>query len=161
MSSPANTAPRLDYFLKRARVDRLRGVCESWIGTPFRERSAVKGPGGGVCCASYLGACFLECGAIDQAISVPPYPVNHAEHSEESMFRAWFAQPEVRARVRPLDEDEPRLDGDIVFPVVGRTEHHVALEIGGMIYHVARPSGVCVMTRSQLKFHRSRYRLTE
>lgn len=137
----------------------LQEICREWVGTPFRERAAVKGPRGGVDCASFVGAVLLELGAIDGAIAVPPYEVNRAEHTDESLFRAWFEQPAVRARVRRVDEAEPHLDGDLVFPVVGRCEHHIGIRIGELVWHVARPSGVCAMTVAQLKFHRSRYRL--
>lgn len=154
---------RRDYFLEEPRAAALRKECQSWIGTPFRQRSAVKGPLGGVDCASYLASAFLAIGAINEAIAIPPYAINHAEHSDESMFRTWFEQPAVRARVRRLEDDEAPLVGDIIFPKVGRTEHHIAIRDGNQVYHVARPSGVCCMTIAQFKFgfHRSRYRLTE
>lgn len=153
---------RRDYFAGRYdRISALRVACESWRGTPFRKQSLVKGVGGGVDCAGFVGAVFHEVGAISHAISVPPYEVNHALHSEESLIRAWFERGEVRARVRRVDEDEPHVDGDLVFPIVGRAEHHVALRIGVDVYHIARPSGWCSMTISMLKLARSRYRLTE
>jgi hypothetical protein len=71
----------------------------------------------------------------------------------------WFRQPAVRARVRRVDEDEPHLDGDFVFPKVGRCEHHIGLRIGGHVYHVARPSGPCRQSIHDLTLERSRYRL--
>lgn len=151
-----------DYFaLDSGRAAVLEQVCLSWANTPFCRRSAVKGPRGGVDCACYLAACLLEAGAIDQAIAVPPYELNHAEHSDESLFRAWFEQPAVRARVRRVEEDEPHVEGDIVFPRVGRTEHHAGFRIGVWVHHVARPSGYCAMTTAQLQLHRTRYRLLE
>ncbi len=150
-----------DYFLAPARAAALRAECESWRDTPFRERSGVKGPLGGVDCAGFLAATLLAIGAVSRAIAIPPYSLNHAEHSEESMFREWFALPAARARVRPLDEAEPHLDGDIVFPVVGRCEHHAGFRFGSAVLHIARPSGWCESRLSQLKLHRSRYRLTE
>ena len=154
--------PPHDYFLGHPlRVSALAYACASWRGTPFRQKSAVKGPQGGVDCAGFVAAVFLEIEAIDQAIAVPPYDLNHAEHSDLSLFHDWFAQPAVRARVRVLDEAEPHLDGDFVFPVVGRCEHHIGIRIGPLVWHVARPSGVCAMTIAQLKLHRSRYRLLE
>lgn len=153
---------RFDYFADRPdRVAALQAALVSWRGTPFRQRSLVKGPGGGVDCAGFLGASFHECGAIPHAISVPTYAINHAEHSDESLLRAWFERDDVRHRVRRVDEDEPHVDGDIVFPIVGRTEHHVAARIGQCVYHIARRSGSCDMTTAQLKIARSRYRLTE
>lgn len=153
---------RRDYFADRYdRVAALQAALDSWRDTPFRKRSLVKGPGGGVDCAGFIGAAFHECGAIPHAISVPPYEVNHAEHSDESLLRSWFEREDVRRRVRRVDEDEPHVDGDIVFPIVGRTEHHVAIRLGRLVYHIARPSGWCVMTIAQMSLARSRYRLTE
>lgn len=137
----------------------LLAACESWSGTPFRERSCVRGADGGVDCAGFVGAVYAEIGAIPTAIAVPPYDVNHAVHSDESLLRAWFERPDVRARVRRVDEADAHLDGDLVFPIVGRCEHHLGLRIGGLVWHVARPSGVCAMTIAQLKLASSRYRL--
>lgn len=149
-----------DYFaLRPDRAAALQAACASWAGTPFRERSLIKGPRGGVDCAGFVGAVLAEIGAIPAAIAVPPYALNHAEHSAESLLRSWFEREEVRAYVRRVDEAEPHLDGDIVFPKVGRTEHHLGLRIGGWVHHIARPSGYCAMTLSQLTLHRSRYRL--
>jgi hypothetical protein len=151
-----------DYFLGRAdRVAALLSECRTWRGTPFRERSAVKGPFGGVDCAGFLGTCFFNIGAVEQKIAIPPYALNHAQHSKESLFHAWFARPEVRARVRPLDEAEPHVDGDIVFPRVGACEHHAGFRIGELVHQIARPSGYCALTVAQWPLHRSRYRLME
>lgn len=152
---------RADYFIQAGRVVALAAACEGWRGTPFRACSSVKGKGGGIDCAGFVAAVFLEIGAIDQSIAIEPYAINHAEHSDESRLRAWFERDEVRARVRRVDESEAPLAGDLVFPIVGRCEHHLGLQVGGLIWHVARPSGVCTMTTAQLKLARSRYRLTE
>lgn len=137
----------------------LRVECESWRGTPFRACSVAKGGRGGVDCAGFVGAVFHAIGLITDQISVPPYAINYAEHSEESLLRAWFDRPEVRSIVRRVETDEPLMDGDIVFPVVGRCEHHMGIISRGEIYHVARGSGVCNQTLSQLKLAASRYRL--
>lgn len=150
-----------DYFNTPARVAALRAACESWRGTPYRARSLVKGPAGGVDCAGFVGACFHECGAIPEAIAVPPYAPNHAQHSADSILRAWLDEPAARARIRLLDAEDPHLDGDLVFPRVGRAEHHLGLRIGAIVYHIARPYGWTAMTVSQLQFHASRYRLIE
>ena len=149
-----------DYFSAYpSQVAALVAECASWNGTPFRARSAIKGAGGGVDCAGYVGAVFFAIGAIPAPVSVPPYDLNHAEHSEESTLRAWLESPEARRHVRRVDEEEAHLDGDMVFPIVGRSEHHLGLRVGPLVYHVARPSGPCTMTLSQLRLHRSRYRL--
>lgn len=152
---------RRDYFVDPERVFALVAELESWRGTPFRQRSRVRGAAGGVDCANFIAGVFFNVGAIDAAVSVPPYDINHAEHSDESQLRAWFASPMVRARVRLVDEQEPPLSADMVFPIVGRCEHHLGLQIGGIVWHVARPSGVCTMATASLKLARSRYRLME
>jgi cell wall-associated NlpC family hydrolase len=148
-----------DYFTDHAAVAALRLACLGWLGTPFRKNSAVKGPLGGVDCAGFVASVLREIGAVNEQVTVPPYDLNHAEHCEESVLRAWFEQPEVRARVRQVDEGEPHLDGDFVFPVVGRTEHHLGIRIGCEIFHVIRPSGVCSQTIGQLKLSAHRHRL--
>ncbi len=150
-----------DYFTWLHRVVELQRACESWAGTPFRALSATKGAGGGVDCASFIGAVLVEIGAIPSPISVPPYDLNRAEHSTVSLFHEWFSQPAVRARVRRVDEAEHRLDGDFVFPKVGRCEHHIGFRIGNHVYHVARPSGPCRQSIHDVKLERSRYRLLE
>lgn len=149
-----------DYFVRHPdQVATLLEVCRSWRGTPFRHRSLVKGPQGGVDCAGFVGAAFAEIGAIPRTISVPPYELDHARHRDDSVLRDWFERAEVRPHVRRVDEDEPHLDGDMVFPTVGRTEHHLGLRIGAWVYHIARPSGWCAMPAAALTLHRSRYRL--
>lgn len=141
----------------------LQRACLGWIGTPFRQHACVKGAGGGIDCENYLPAVLAEIGAINAAergaVVVPPYEVNHAEHSAVSQFHEWFRQPSVRARVRRVDEDEPHVDGDFVFPRVGRCEHHIGFRIGNHVFHVARPSGPCRQSIHDLVLERSRYRL--
>jgi len=150
-----------DFFQDPARVARLRSVCESWLYTPFRQRSRVKGPGGGVDCTYFVSCSFLEAGAVDEEIAVPPYDLDYAEHNEHSLLKDWFDQPKVRQRIRRVDEDEPHLDGDMVFPEVGQCVHHIAIRIGNVVYNVVRPAGVVKMAVNQLKLSRSRYRIME
>lgn len=154
--------PTRDYFAAHpAQVPALLAACRSWRGTPFRQRSLVKGPGGGVDCAGFVGAVFAEIGAIPHAVSVPSYTLDHARHHDASVLHAWFERAEVRPHVRRVEHDEPHLDGDMVFPRVGRTEHHLGVRVGIWVYHIARPSGWCAMPSEALELHRSRYRLVK
>ena len=152
-----------DYFIDPLRVARLQAVCESWLYTPFRQRSCIKGPGGGVDCAGFVPACYLEIGAIRESVAIPPYNVDHGAHNTQSLLRDWFERPDVRRRVRRVDEDEAHLDGDMVFPKVGQSIHHIAIRIGNSVYHVWRPAGVCRMAIDMrgVEIERSRYRLME
>jgi hypothetical protein len=156
----------LDYFAGRPdRVAALRAAIMEWRGTPFRKHSHAKGPGGGVDCEWFIPSCLRDSGAITAAefadFDPPDYAINHAEHSDESHFLEWFRQPIARRRVRPLDEDEQHVDGDFVFPNVGRCLHHIGFRVGVEVFHIVRPSGWASQTISMLKLHRSRYRLTE
>jgi cell wall-associated NlpC family hydrolase len=148
-----------DHFTDPAAVAALRSACTGWIGTPFRKNSAVKGPAGGVDCAGFVASVMREIGVCSEQVTIPPYEINHAEHSEESVLMAWFEQPEVRRKVRRVESDEPHLDGDFVFPNVGRTEHHLGIRIDQEIFHVIRPTGVCTQTVGQLKLSVHRYRV--
>jgi len=143
-----------DYFAQYPeKVAPVLAICDSWLGTPFRQQSTVKGPLGGVDCGGFVGAVFAEAGAIPEAIALPPYEVNHAEHCADSVLREWFEKPEVRARVRRLDPEEPALPFDMVFPKYGQTEHHLALWYFSGIYHVVRPAGVCLQSLRGLAIH--------
>lgn len=151
-----------DYFKDQPeRIAALRVAIESWKGTPFRKNSCAPGPGGGVACREFIRECLCQIGAINACPALPDYHVEHAQHSEVSLLLAWFRQPEVRVRFRDLAEDEPHVDGDLVFPKVGRCEHHIAFRMGGEVFHIVRPTGWCSMTLAQVTLHHSRYRLIE
>lgn len=155
---------RTDYFAAfPAQVAALRAACESWAGTPFRQHGRVKGALGGIDCGNYLPAVLTEIGALDEAtlaaIELPDYDLNRAEHTSESLFHEWFRQSAVRVRVRRVDEEEPHLDGDFVFPKVGLCEHHIGFRIVNHVYHIARQSGLARQSIHDLTLERSRYRL--
>jgi hypothetical protein len=150
-----------DYFLDPKRVQVLEAECRSWDGTPFRQNSRIKGPKGGVDCGNYVASVLYDSGAIDQRVSTPPYDMDYALYSEESVLLQWFKRPETRQMVRQVDEDEPHLDGDLVFPKVGRSEHHMGIRIGSWVWHVPRGMGVVRMSAAGLKLSKFRYRAYE
>lgn len=150
----------MDYFRAYPeQVARLIEACEGWRGTPFRKNSHVKGTLGGVDCGSFVGAAFYEIGAVPEEIATPPYELNEAEYGEATTLKAWLEQPAVRTRLRRVEYDEAHLDGDLVFPRVGKGIHHLGIHVGQLVYHVARPSGWCAPTVSQLVLEPTRYRL--
>jgi hypothetical protein len=166
------TAATRDYYaIHPEQIPLARSECESWRGTPFRKNSAIKGPNGGIDCKCFLASVFFSVGAIPAIVATAAYEVNQGEHSDASELLAWFELPEVKARTRRLDEAEASLDGDIVFPRVGRSVHHIGLRFGNDVYHITRLAGWCCMTVGQLDammpralrhlrgLHPSRYRL--
>ena len=137
----------------------------SWIGTPFRENCAVKGVDGGVACAQYLAACHAAAGAC-APIDLPALPVEHVrswhEHHADSLILEWLGRPEIRGRVRKIDDGAERMIGDIVVLKIKQTEHHVALWAAPHLLHVAIPAGVVahsVRDRELLKDVRCTYRI--
>lgn len=118
----------------------------SWLGTPFRENSAVKGPEGGVDCVRFAMAVHEACGAVAGAkIEVMPVEWIRGwhQHHPESRVLDFFQQPSIRRRLKRVetDEDQPMV-GDIVALQVGQCVHHVGLWCGPEVLHVAIPVGV-------------------
>lgn len=44
----------------------IQREADAWIGTPFRENSAVKGAGGGVSCHNLVAELYFEAGFLDR-----------------------------------------------------------------------------------------------
>ena len=66
---------RPDYFAAHpAQVPALLTACLGWRGTPFRPRSLVKGPHGGVDCVGFVGAVFAETAPEVANLTVPGRP---------------------------------------------------------------------------------------
>lgn len=154
---------RPDFFTA-SDEGRLLSAARGWLGTPFRQRSCVKGKGGGVDCVCFVSCVFVEVGAIDAPIIPPAYQINHATHSDESLLLDWFRSPEVLRRVRRLDEEEAPVPGDLVFIKTARGVHHLGMQIGGSVFHVLIPGGVVETSTSTPGFRESvvaRYRLTK
>ena len=135
----------IPFYNSLVRRNVLVDEARSWLGTPFSENCAVKGPQGGVSCSRYLAACHTAAGAC-AAIVLPILPVEQVrhwhEHHAESQILLWLALPEVRGRVRRVDEGAAPLIGDLVVMKVQLTEHHIGLWCGHEILHVAIPAGV-------------------
>jgi cell wall-associated NlpC family hydrolase len=134
------------YFSRPEAVAVLRAELPRWLGTPFRQAARLPGPQGGVDCVGLVIAAYEAAGAIEPGEHVPPpYELEHYEHTDTSQLEEWFRRPEIRARVRRCDEDDPRMDGDLLFLRHRRTTHHTGLWLDGMVWHVIRGHGVVQM----------------
>ena len=160
--------PRVTPFFAGAaeRVYALRREALSWRGTPFRQGGRVKGPLGGIDCVGFVLACYAAAGFIAPGdVTVPPYDVDHYEHSDVSQLEEWFRAPAVRARMPRRDEDDSRHTGDLVFIRHRRAVHHCGLWIEGLVWHTMRGHGVLAMRPETLALGgaelRSHYRPVE
>lgn len=133
------------FYQDPDRQAQLVREAESWLGTPFSENAAIKGPAGGVSCVRFLAACQAAAGACDP-LDLPALPVEIVRHWHHhhaaSMITDWLARPEVRGRVRRLEPDAEPMTGDMPLLRVGQTEHHLALVCGPHLLHVTVPAGV-------------------
>lgn len=139
----------------------------SWVGTPFFENASVKGRFGGVDCVHLAAEVHFHCRALDR-ISIPKMPVqwvrNWHEHHAESQLLQFFGQPEVRSRLRRIEDGAPPMIGDVAVIRFGKTEHHVALWCGSIAVHVTTAAGVVTVSTSDPEFTgriRSFYRVFE
>lgn len=133
---------RQDFYRFMERQEALATEAKSWEGTPFRQACKVKGPFGGVDCAHLAAALHTCTGAIDSELVFPPYDVDHGVHDSSSVILEWLDQPEIRRRLRKVDEDENPLTGDILLCEVGMAIHHMVTRVGVMGWHVSRRRGV-------------------
>lgn len=158
MSPFFNTDTRRAQLVHEARL---------WLGTPFRENCAVRGAQGGVDCINYLHAVFVAVGVCEPQTWTPP-PVEVVRHWHEhhttSRILAWLGRPELRGRVRKIEADAAAMIGDLVALKVQRTEHHLGLDVGPEVLHVAIPAGVVSHSKHDPQFVRliaARYRVME
>jgi cell wall-associated NlpC family hydrolase len=54
------------FFHTPQRITTLETEAQSWLGTPFRNNSAVRGPGGGVSCHRLASELYFATGALDR-----------------------------------------------------------------------------------------------
>jgi hypothetical protein len=124
---------------------RLNDAALSWQGTPFCERSAVRGAG--VCCHRLVIEVLIEAGWLPR-IEVPDGSVRWAAANTRSLIVEWFDGPGAQYfdRMQSLDWSavEP---GDIVGFRLGRTLHHLALALpNGRWTHAAEGVGAVIVT---------------
>lgn len=92
------------------------------IGTPFVDCGEVKGPNGGVDCATTLKLVFREAGLIPD-IQLQRYSPQHFLHQDSEEFLAW-----VLRFMREVPIEQVR-HGDVVLFHVGRVYAHGAIVI--------------------------------
>lgn len=158
---------RLPYYRIFERRERLLNEARSWVGTPFRENSAVKGPQGGVECRHFVHECHVVGGGCERYhMDVMPIQVvrHWHEHHAISQILAWLNAPELRARLSRVDEAAAPMIGDITIVETQRAAHHMGLWCGHEVLHVAIPAGVVAhSTRDPdfMRLVRCHYRLME
>lgn len=121
----------------------------SWIGTPFRDCSDIKGPDGAIDCAMLLVRCYVDTGRLEP-FDPRPYPARWMLHRNEERFLGW-----VEGKLGGKRVESPRL-GDVVIWQFGRCFSHGAILINSEeVVHAYSHARMCLTSR--LDEHPLRY----
>lgn len=138
----------IPYFQDKAVWDHFLTVVESWLGTPYRHVTVVKGRGAD--CALFIGACWLESGVL-QRLSYDYYPKDWYRHSDdervlESLYRHFREHAAPGLGIQRLDPSAEVMRGDALSLSIGcggRVSNHTALYVGGgEVVHASPKKGV-------------------
>jgi cell wall-associated NlpC family hydrolase len=123
------------YFNSPERLAALATEAESWLGTPFYLRGAVKAKG--VDCVTLSAEIMRALGVIGD-YHFPPYSLDYAKHHEVSLVLNWLDGSPRFARL--TDADGGPQAGDIACFQFGRCVHHcgVMLDSLRMIHAVEK-----------------------
>ena len=124
------------------RIAALEAAVTRWLGTPFRENSAICGRGGGVSCHNLAAELYFESGCIPRL----PVPRGRARSMLHGSRDGLVAQIDalLGERLAPIDPAaEPPAPGDLVVFRVGRVMLHLGTVVPMRQFaHVLRHEGV-------------------
>lgn len=130
------------FFEDEKNLENLRRELESWLGTPFRHRTAVKGIG---CdCLHMVAAVMMAVGAIGK-VHIPPYNRGVGYHSYDDALSRGLGQVKQLEQVNKWD----LMDGDIVSYQYGTVPSHVGIYFEGLLYHSVWNGGVTRMSPNE------------
>lgn len=134
------------YFDPESRVLVLDSCAVSWVGTPFRANSSVRGEG-----ASCVGA---VAGVLsDVGFKVPPFPTappSWSRHQTRSLMELWMDDhPNTLA---PVDCGRAK-PGDVVGFRVGLCIHHLGLILPqGRFFQCNESMGCSIVLQAERQF---------
>jgi cell wall-associated NlpC family hydrolase len=102
---------------ERDLVDR---VARSWISTPFHDFGMVKGPSGGVDCATLIACVLTEAGLIPP-VEIKPYSPQFFLNSDEEVYLSY-----VIKHAHEIPQEAAR-HGDVVLYRIGKCYAHGAI----------------------------------
>lgn len=132
----------LTWYSTPQRLAALEAAAASWIGTPFRENSAVRGDGCGVSCHNLLAEVYFETGCIER-FEVPRGRARALTNRHAAEFLASFDAATAH-RLTPVDPaSEAPLPGDALILCDARGLRHLGIALPRHEYlHVSVATGV-------------------
>jgi cell wall-associated NlpC family hydrolase len=125
-------------------IELLEAAAQSWVGTPFCERSAVKGCG--VCCHRAVSEVYIEAGFMPR-VELPDAPPHYARAQHIGLMEGWLdgVGAEWFTSLTGDDLTGQLQAGDLLGFRLGRAVHHLAIQLtDGRIYHAAENIGVII-----------------
>ncbi len=139
-------------FLNDTAWQRYEAILRSWLGTPYRHLTMVKGRGAD--CALFIGASLVEAGILDKVI-YEYYPCDwhihtHEEVVLEGLFRHFSVHVAPGLALVRLERDTALLRGDILAFATTLTgvANHAAVFLGERMIHAAPRRGVSLWSFS-------------
>lgn len=122
------------YFSTPERTENLHRILESWVGTPFKHSTGVKGVG---CDCIHLPLmAFIEAGLQYSPVLAPYSSDSHLHSNVPVMLQTIRNYKNLHSVKGPL------MDGDIVLMLSGRTISHVGVYSRGGLYHSIVKAGI-------------------
>ena len=118
-------------------LDKLISECNSWIGTPFRHKTGVKGLG---CdCINFVGEVYKSIGAVKKNVKYPDYPKDWHLHQTRSLM---FEEIQKYTDFDIIEDKKDLRDGDLLLFNIGKTAAHAGIYIGGYVYEALSGTSV-------------------
>jgi len=142
----------MNFFDSEKKQKELLQILESWMGTPYRHRTAVKGRG--VDCIHFVACVMMEAGVISK-FNVPDYPSDWHLHHTDELLREGIAQFPMSEEFDPGEVDP--INGDILLFRYGRASAHSTIFFDNYIYQAV---GYDEVRKNSLKLLKDEGRLT-
>jgi len=126
----------------------LKLILDSWVGTPFKHKTAVKGKG---CdCIHLVGCVFQEMGLlVFNKKTVPDYPPDWHLHNTRELLSEGIIS---RLNVEKKDLNN-LMNGDIILSHYGKASSHAGIYFDGYVYQALTRIGV-----KKINFKDQKYR---
>lgn len=119
-------------------IDRLETAAQTWVGTPFCPRGAVKGAG--VCCHGLVAEIYAEAGWL-RGVVVPDGVAAHARANNTAPMLEWMRGAGAKW-FAAADDAQP---GDLLVIRFTHVPHHLAMVLRGRRAIHASSRGVVIL----------------
>lgn len=121
---------------------RLLHEADKWVGTPFRENSAVKGAGGGVSCHNLVAEIYFQTGFLARFI-VPTGSARRLRNGPSGAMLEYINQNLAGSFSVIVPQIEEAITGDLIFMRDASEVCHLGIALPqGWFIHVLPSSGV-------------------